>query len=152
MMEQLKTSVLAIPSDTAVGPNAVMLVVPAGEGASSADLYRQFSGSSFICPANEQIVAIVSTGVLNTPDQVSATGRRPEHSSFVMDLEIHRFEGIMRANDPWVALVRMELGCLEPGTYQLVVHETEFRFSEMRRPERANRRATSKREMSFDCT
>jgi hypothetical protein len=128
-----------------------MLVVPVGDGASTADLYRQFSGTPARCQAREELVAIVSTIELNTPDQVSATGRQRDGNCFEMSLEIRRFEGSIDANDPWIALVRMDLGCLEPGTYQLVVRETEFRFSEMRHPERANKSSTSERGMSFDC-
>jgi hypothetical protein len=151
MIELLETSVERIPSDTGLGPDSAVLVVPAGEGASTADLYRRFSGAPASCRARERVVAIVSTGVLNTPDQVSATGRRRDGNSFEMNLEIRRFEGSLRANDPWIALVRMELGFLEPGTYQLVVQETMLRFMDLHHPERVTDPTTSEQRMSFDC-
>ena len=151
MIELLETSVERIPSDTGLGSNFAVLVVPAGKGASTVDLYRRFSGVPASCRARERVVAIVSKGVLNTPDQVSATGRRRDGNRFEMNLEIRRFEGSMRANDPWIALVRMELGFLEPGTYQLVVQEMVLRFMDLHHPEQAIDPTTSEYRISFDC-
>lgn len=151
MMEPLGTSVEGIPSDTGVGPDAAVLVVAAVEGTSTVDLYRRFSGVPASCRARERLVAIVSTGVLNTPDQVSATGHRRDGNCFEISLEIRRFEGAIDGNDPWIALIRMELGSLAPGAYQLVVQETVFRFTDLRHPERTTNLATSERRMNFAC-
>lgn len=151
MIEPLETTIERIPSDTGLGSGSSVLVVPAGEGESTARLYRRFIMAPAICRAPERVVAIVSTGVLNSPDQVGATGRRGEGNSFETDLEIRRFEGSMRANDPWIALVRMELGSLEPGSYQLMVKETVLHFRDRLRPECAIDPSTSKRRVSFDC-
>ncbi|UCF91852.1 MAG: hypothetical protein JSW39_26875 [Desulfobacterales bacterium] len=151
MIEPLETSVERIPSDAGLGPHSVVLVVPAAEGTRTADLYRRFSGASANCRAREAVVAIVSTGVLNTPDRVRATGRRRDGNRFEMNLEIRRFEGSIRANDSWIALVRMEFGSLEPGTYQLVVQATVLRFVDLHHPERATNPTTSEQHLSFSC-
>jgi hypothetical protein len=148
---QLRTSVARIPSDTGSGSDPALFVVPAGAGSSTVDLYRRFSGAPAGCRAREKVVAIASTGVLNTPDQVSASGRRRGRDIFEMSLEIRRFEGSIRANDPWIALIRMELGSLEAGAYQLVVQETARRYTELRHPERATNPTTSERRISFNC-
>lgn len=128
-----------------------MLVAPSGGSASTADLYRRFGGSSAGCRAQEKVAAVVSTGVLNTPDRVNATGRRRDGNSFEMNLEIRRFEGSIFANDPWIALIRMELGSLDPDAYELVVQETVLHFTESQHPERASNPATSERRMRFSC-
>jgi hypothetical protein len=150
-MEPLGTSVEGIPSDTGSGTDPVVLVVAAVEGASTVDLYRRFSGVPASCRARERLVAIVSTGALNTPDRVSATGCRRDSNCFEMSIEIRRFEGAIDGNDPWIALVRMELGSLDPGAHQLVIQETVFRFTEFHHPERATNPATSERRMRFNC-
>ena len=151
MIETLEISIEPIPSETGLGSDPVVLVVPAEKGARTSDLYRRFGGSPADCRAQEEMAAIVSTGALNTPDHVSATGRRHNSNSFEMNLEIRRFEGSIRANDPWIALVRMEIGSLERGPYQLVVQLTEFRFTELQHPERATNSVTSERRTSFNC-
>jgi len=97
------------------------------------------------------MAAIVSTGALNTPDQVSVTGSRRYRDSFDLDLEIRRFDGPMAANDPWLALIRMELGLLEPGSYRLTVHETAMRFTDIRHPETATEPMTTERSFGFVC-
>ena len=68
-----------------------------------------------------------------------------------MDVEIRRFDGPLAANDPWLALVRMDLGSLEPGAYQLVVRETVLHFTELHHPENAVDPAMSERRLSFNC-
>ena len=147
----IEIDVTRVPSGGDLDGGPVIVLVPSGNSVSPADLYRRFKEAPTSCRSQEGIVAIVSTGVLNTPDQVSVTGRRRDGNSFEMSLEIRRFEGPLAANDPWLALVRMELGSLEPGAYQLVVQETVLRFTELHYPERATNPTTSEQRMSFNC-
>lgn len=151
MIKTLEVSIERIPSDTAITPESVMLVVRMRTGDSAVDLYRRLAGASHACKAGEEVAAIVSSEALNTPDHVSAIGSQRDAMTFKIDLEIRRFRGPIRANDPWIALINMHLGALKSGVYELVVHETEFRFAEMRHPERATRWADRERRMAFDC-
>ena len=82
MIETLETIIEPIPSDTAIGHESVIQVVPFGEGDSTVELYRRFAGVSSECRAGEHIAAIVSSGILNTPDHFSATGGRRDGSTF----------------------------------------------------------------------
>jgi hypothetical protein len=151
VIEPLETSVEGIPSDTARGSDPSVFVLPADPGSSTADMYRRFSGSPSSCRAREGVVAIVSTGVLNSPDRFSATGGRRDVTNFEMDLDIRRFEGSIRANDPWIALARMELGSLEPGSYRLIVRETVRRFTDLAHPEAATDPTKTERSFAFAC-
>jgi len=150
-METLEIDVTRVPFGGDLEDSPAILVVSTGAGASTVDLYKRFRESPERCRSRTRVVAIVSTGVLNTPDQISASGRRRDGSSFEMNLETRRFEGPVAGNDPWVALVRMELGSLEPGAYQLVVKETVLRFAQLHHQERATNPTMSERRMSFKC-
>jgi hypothetical protein len=151
VIESLEIDVTCVPSGGDLEGGPAIMIVPAGDSASTSDLYRQFREAPASCRAREGVVAIVSTGVLNTPDQVSATGRRRDGYGFEMNIEIRRFEGPLAGNDPWLALVRMEIGSLEPGAYQLAVQETVLRFMDLHHPERATNPTTSEQRMSFNC-
>lgn len=151
MIETLETSIEPIPFDAVIPSASGMQVVPIEPGESTVDLYRRYGEVSYACRAGTDVVAIVSSGILNTPDHVSATGGRRDDVTFEIDVEIRRFDGPIRANDPWVALIRMDLRSLDAGAYELVVRETEFRFSEMNHPERAIDPTTSERRLSFEC-
>ena len=131
MIETLEPKIERIPFDAAITSDSVVQVVPIEAGDSAVDLYRRFGGVSNACRAGEDVAAIVSTAILNTPDHVSATGGRRDDVTFEIEVEIRRFDGPIRANDPWIALIRMDLGPLHAGVYELIVRETEFRFSEM---------------------
>ena len=151
MIEDLEIDITPVPFGRDLEDSPAMLVVSSGADASTADLYRRFREAPAHCRSRTRVVAIVSTDVLNTPDQVSATGRLRDGSSFEMNLEIRRFDGPLAGNDPWVALVRMELGFLEPGAYQLIVLETVLRFTELHYSERAANPTTSEQRMTFNC-
>lgn len=151
MIERLEIDITVVPSGGELESGPAIIVVPAGDGASTSNLYRRFREAPASCRPREVVVAIVSTGLLNTPDQVSATGCRRDDNSFELNLEVRRFEGPLAANDPWFALVRMGLGSLEPGAYQLTVQETVLRFMDLHHPERAINPTTSEQRMSFNC-
>lgn len=151
MTEQLAISVTRVPSDLALGSDPSVLVVPIEGGGTTVDLYRRFGTAPALCGARERLAAIVSTRVLNTPDQVGATGRRSDGSTFLMDLDIGRFAGSIDANDQWIGLVRMELGALEPGPYRLNVRETVRRFTDRSHPELGTDPTVTEQNFSFRC-
>jgi hypothetical protein len=151
MSEHLNTSIEPIPFDAGLGPDAAVLIITAEEDAGTGDLYRRFSGSPYGCRAGKRAVAIASTSVLNSPDLVTAVGRRSSGSEFELDIEICRFEGTIRGNDPWIALVRLELGFLKAGAYYLLVRETVFSFKDPQHPEQKTNRTSSEQRIQFDC-
>jgi hypothetical protein len=128
-----------------------MMVVPAQPGTTTVDLYRQFISAPESCPAHQPTVAIVRTGVLNSPDQVALRSSQRRGATFTLELEIRRFDGPLAGNDPWVALIQVDLGALDPGSYQLVAQETVLRFTDLHHPERATDPASREQRMSFDC-
>jgi hypothetical protein len=68
-----------------------------------------------------------------------------------VDLEIRRFEGDLAANDPWIALVSVELGRLKPGAYEVVLRSTVLRFQDLRHPEAATDPTVSEQRFRFEC-
>lgn len=151
MMEPLEVSIGRIPSDTARVSDLALIVLPADPGSTAEELYRRGGEAPARCPAGQRAVAIVSTGELNTPDEVGANGRRRDRDSFELDLQIRRFSGSIRANDPWIALVRLELGMLDAGSYRLTVKQTVLRFADRSHPEDATDPTTTEHYFSFEC-
>ena len=123
------TSIMPVPTGMGLDSGPYAMVVPAKAMMATADLYRQFIGVPLSCRAREPIVAVVCTKVLNSPDRVAVTASRRVGTVFSIEIEIRRFDGPLAANDPWIALIRWDLGSLEPGTYQLVVRETILHFT-----------------------
>lgn len=151
MSDAVDISVTLVPTGEGLEFGPRMIVVPARPGMESADMYRQFMGPPESCRARQPMVTIVRTGVLNSPDRVVVTSSQRKRTVFAIELEIRRFDGPLAGNDPWIALIRADLGLLEPGTYQLVVQETVLRFMDLHHPERATAPTTSEQHMSFNC-
>lgn len=147
----MEIDVTYVPPGGDLEGGPAIMIVPAGDSASTADLYRQFIEAPASCRARERVVVIVSTGMLNAPDEVSSTGHWRDGDSIEMNIEIRRFEGPLAGNDPLLALVRMEIGSLEPGAYQLAVQETVLRFMDLHHPERATNPTTSEQRINFNC-
>jgi hypothetical protein len=150
MIEPLEVTVSRTDEAEDAADGRALMVVPALEGSSTADLYSRFSRSPSSCRSNEPVAVIFATRLLNSPDVLTATGHR-DGAVFQMDVQIRAFDGPMAANDPGVALVRMDLGPLERGEYTLVVSETVSHFSDWNHPDRATDPATSEHGMTFYC-
>jgi hypothetical protein len=150
MIETLETNIVrADPGgglDTAPG----VVVTPLQEESTIADLYARGQATSPY-PAGQPLISIVSVGLLNSPDQVTASGGSSGLQRFEMNVEVRAFTGPLAANDPTIALISMKLGSLEPGSYELAVHCTRLRFREINHPERATSPMTSDRIMTFNC-
>ncbi len=157
MIEPLTISVTRVPavsgmeSGPCLEPGPTVVVGSVGQEAGTAELFERFSRKSSGCRAGQRTVAIISTGVFDTPDQVTATGSRRDRTAFDLNLEVSDFDGPMAANDQWLALVRMELGYPEEGSYQLTVHETVRRFTDIGRPETAEKVRTAEWRFRFSC-
>lgn len=149
--EPINISITSVPSGEGIEFGPRMMVVPAEPGVATTNLYRQHIEAPQACRAREPLVAILRTDMLKTPDRVAVTGSRATDTRFEVDIEIRRYDGPLAANDPWVALISVDLDSLEPGTYQLVLQETVLRFTELHQPDRATNPTTSERRMSFNC-
>jgi len=150
-MEPLTISVTRVPAGPAMEPGPALVIGSAEQEASTAELFEQFSRKSSGCQAGQRTVAIISTRVFDTPDRVTATGSRRDRTGFDLNLDVRDFDGPMAANDQWLALVRMELGYPEEGSYQLTVHETVHRFTEIGHPETAEKVRTTEWRYHFSC-
>jgi hypothetical protein len=149
--EPLTISVTRVPAGSGLEPGPGLVVGSAEHEASTAELFERFSRKSSGCQLGQRTVAIISTGVLDTPDQVMASGSRRDRHGFDVNLEVRDFDGPMAANDQWLALVRMELGYPEEGSYQLTVYETVLRFTDIGHPEAAEKVRTAEWRFSFRC-
>jgi len=157
VIEPLTISVARVPADSGtesgsgMEPGPTLVVGSVQQEAGTVELFKRFSRKSSGCQAGQRTVAIISTGVFDTPDQVTATGSRRDHTGFDLNLEVSDFDGPMAANDQWLGLVRMELGHPEEGSYQLTVHETVRRFTDIGHPETAEKVGTAEWRFSFSC-
>lgn len=149
--EPSKTSVTSVPSGEGIELGPRMMVVPADQTVATPSLYRRYIKASRSCRAGEPVVAIIRTEMLNTPDRVAVTASRHSGARFAVDIEIRRYDGPLAANDPWVALILVDLDSLEPGTYQLVAQETVLRFTELHQPDRATGPTMTEQHMTFTC-
>ena len=150
MIEQLQIRIVRVPSGGGLKEAAVIMMVPSLD-VPTADLFLRFAQAPPRCRAREDIAAIVSTGLLNSPDTLSATGGRAAERMFEIDLEICAFDGPLAANDPSIALLRMELGSLERGAYELVVRTTVSRFTDRQQPERGTNPTAREERLQFHC-
>jgi hypothetical protein len=147
----MKTDITAIPADNGLELRPRIMVAPLLLGVAVADLYRQFHEAPPVYRVREPMVALLRTEMLNTPDRVAVTGSARTNGTFVVDIEIRRFDGPLAANDPWAAVIRVDLGSLEQGRYSIEMYETVLRFMELHHPERATNPTTSDVRMSFNC-
>lgn len=72
-------------------------------------------------------------------------------SLLTVEVEIRQFTGPLAANDPWIALVRVGLGSLQPASYELALRTTVLAFNDLRHPESASGPSTSERRFRFEC-
>ena len=151
MIEHLEVNISHIPSGRGLEEGPAMIVVPSLSGATTAELYVRFGHAPASCRSQEPVAAIASTGLLNSPDRVGVTGTRLDNGVFELALEIRAFNGPLAGNDPWIALVQMELGILHPGAYLLIARKTVLGFSDLHHPEYATNPTSTDERMSFDC-
>jgi hypothetical protein len=151
VIEPLTIGVTRVPAGSGMEHGSTLVVGSAEQEASTAELFERFSRKSSGCRAGQRTVAIISAGVFDSPDQVTATGSRRDRTGFDLNLEVRDFDGPLAANDQWLALVRMELGYPEEGSYQLTVHETVLRFTDIGRPETAEKARTAEWCFHFSC-
>jgi hypothetical protein len=151
VINSIETSLTHVPTGQGLESGPRLMVVPVGAGADTVELYRRFVNAPSTCRAGESLVAIVRSEVLNTPDQAAVRSSARRGNAFVIELELRRYDGPLAANDPWLALIRADLGALRQGRYRLVLRETVLRFMELHRPERASGGATREQRLGFEC-
>jgi hypothetical protein len=128
------------------------VVVPAEEGVDPLEIYRKHSTAPLRCVARRPMLAILRTPLLATPDRVNVVAASWTAEVLALELEIRRFTGHLAANDPWTALVSVELGTLEPGSYKVSVRTTSLHFAELQRPETAANPIENVQDFRFECT
>ncbi len=148
----MNSTITVVPSGQGFESGPRMMVVLADDGMATADLYREhINHSARSCPAQRPIVALVRTTTQKSPDRVTITGSRRDDNTFIVDVEIRRYDGPLAGNDPWIALIRTELGSLSAGEYALVVQETRLRFTNLHDPDQASDPVTTSERLIFHC-
>jgi hypothetical protein len=147
----MRTNISPVPTGELLELGPEFVVVPAQEGVASADFYRRYAHAPFSCRAHEPTLAIIRTPPLSTPDRVAVSATSWLASVLTVDLDIRRFDGTLFANDPWIALVSVELGPLDPGAYEVVVRSTVLRFQDLRHPETATDPTVTEQHFRFEC-
>jgi len=147
----MRTSISTVPTGELPEHGPPLIVVAAEEGLAPPDLYRRHIGAPFGCKARKPTMAVIRTPPLSTPDRVTLVAASWAASVLSVDLEVRRFEGDLAANDPWIALVNLELGSLDPGAYEAVVRSTVLRFQDLRHPEAATDPTVTEQRFRFEC-
>ena len=139
------------PADALPQEGPVFVVCPAQESIAPAELYRRSVGTPLRCAAGSPLAALIRSALLSTPDQIAV--KRAEWMGPVLnvDLEIRKFVGDLAANDPWFALVMLQLGRLEPGSYEAVVSSATFNFRELHHPEKGGAPSIARERFRFQC-
>lgn len=145
----MHTDIVRIPSGTLPdGPSFV--VVPAGHG-TLAELYARGTHGVAPGPAGKPMLALMRTDLLATPDRLAVLATSRVGAVFTIELEIKAYRGPLAANDPWIGLVSVDLGSLEPDKYEFAVKTTIRSFDDLRRPENASAPEISERRFRFEC-
>lgn len=152
-MRDLDTEIINISSVETYESYPVLMGVCQSKNMTAENIQRTFIAISSACQGDaDGEVAIVTTGMLNSPDKVSANGRRLDENSFELNIEINQYAGPMAANVPWQALIKMQLGALEKRTYELIVYEKMQQFTDMKNPEQSSNITTNESSMKFICS
>jgi hypothetical protein len=151
MTTAMHASISVVPTGELPEPGPQFMVVPVQEHLAPVDLYRRHANAPYVCVAHEPAQALIRTPTLSSPDHVRIVAASWTASVLIVELEIRRFEGELAANDPWIALVSVELGRLDPGAYEIVVRSTFLRFLDLRHPETATDPTVSEQRFRFGC-
>jgi hypothetical protein len=147
----MHATVSRVPSGALPDSGPPLIVVSAAEGIAPAELYMRHVTAPFECAAGKPMLALIRTQLLSTPDQVAVVAAAWTASVLEIGFEIRRYTGPLAANDPWVALVGVELGKLDPGPYEVAVQTTVLGFRELRHPENATKPTVSAQRFRFTC-
>lgn len=147
----MKTSITRHFSDALPEPGTPFMVVPAEDGRPRADLYRNHVNVPLRCAAGLPILALIRTPLLSTPDLVAVLSVCLSGSELTVEVEIRKFTGDLAANDPWIALIGVELGKLEAGKYGAAVITTILQFDDQRDPESAADPVVTEQLFHFEC-
>lgn len=152
MMRNLDIEVKNISSDTASASYPELIGVCHTKNISVENIQRTFIAISRGYQSDiDGETAIVTTGMLNSPDKVFVNGRQIDERSFELHVEINRYDGPMAANVPWQAFITMQLGILKKGTYELIVSEQIRQFKDIKNPVENSLIASSENAMKFIC-
>jgi hypothetical protein len=96
------------------------------------------------------LVAVVSLGSLDSPDQLEVEEVRLDGQLLILRLRVRRFEGRLAANVRRLGLVIVELGDVAPGRYQAEVSVDHYVFSQYERPASATFDRSTSHELQFE--
>jgi hypothetical protein len=86
---------------------------------------------------------------LSSPDTIAVKGANKNGQGIDVQIELRRFDGTLHANTVTVPIVKVDLGVLEPGRYQVSIEVTELWFGEYGHPEKASNASTEHTSFSF---
>ena len=145
----MKTEIERVPEEELPGHDSSLVVVAKSVGQTPADRYIKHANAGEILPSADSLVSIVRSTLLSTPDEIRVTSVSCDGPTFLIELEMRRYEGDLAANDPTIALVQVELGRLARGDYQVVVTETTLYFMDLKHPENATNPTTKSYQLRF---
>ncbi len=100
-------------------------------------------------PAHTDLVLLWRGERLSSPDTIAVTGLNKIGPRIDVQIELRRFDGTLHANIITVPIVEVDLGALEPDTYEVSTEVTKLWFREHGHPEGAANPATDRASFAF---
>ncbi len=109
-----------------------------------------YLGASGGAPRGRDLVAVVSLGTIDSPDQVQIHEVRLDGDRLFLHVHIRDFQGRLAANVQRLALVIVDLGDLSPGFYSVELQVDRSAFIEHEHPETAIFEGSSNHQLHFE--
>ncbi len=100
-------------------------------------------------PANTELVWLWRGERLSSADTVAVTELNTIGPRIDVQIELRRFEGTLHANIVTVPVVEVDLGPLQPDTYEISTEVVKLRFREHGHPEEAGNVTTERTTFTF---
>ena len=101
-------------------------------------------------PAGRLFWVLFRAGMVNSPDRIEVRSAHGHDHHIDVDLELRVFEGLLGGNIQSTAVVQLDLGALQPGTYELSVTVHTLGFQRINEPDSALPQGTSIKKWTFD--
>lgn len=146
LVARVETVPLAAVPEALRADEIRLAVHPGAEGLEPADYLKAAAAP----PPGRDLVAVVSLGIIDSPDEVEVHEARLEDRRLFLLVHVRDFEGRLAANVLRLALAIIDLGDLSPGRYEATVQVDRYPFTEYEHPETATFDASSSHRLQFE--
>ncbi len=116
--------ILKVPFDQHLETLSRIMVVAADDHGDLLEQYFSAPPAEAACKAEGAVAVLVRSARLNSPDRLVVTDVERAPGRLRVTFEITRFTGPMAANDPWFALVCLDMDRPQSGSNEILLTET----------------------------